>query len=305
MQTSNTDLWQRITVTTRGLKNDDFTVHEGVLDAASVRITIVDKQLAEQTEFRAAFRTDIEQLQQLNHPSIATTLGWGEHSGTIFYVNQINQCVPVQQLLQQHTLTWEEFIDVAWQISSALQHVHNAGLTHGHLDHHAILIDDALRISVCDFGLYRWIQQTRHPNIVPMFPDAAHDDIVQLGNLLNWLIQQISEEAISQAQSEVTDIQNLIQLSCDSTNDVTARDFQGHLGDLLLQDTADVIDMVDHREGQQTSRRSIVDELFDDEDQFKASQTNAVQLPNQPDYIVAGLILALVGLIAVLMIFTR
>lgn len=301
MPIQNTDLWKQITFATLVRETDDFRVHEGVLDDSPVRITTLTKRLAEKPEFRAAFRTDIRQLQQLDHTSIPATIDWGEHDGTIFYVTEVGDKFPLSQLVEQRTLTWEEFVDIAWQISSALQHVHNAGFTHGHLDQTSILIDDALRICVCDFGLHRWIQQTQNPEMVLLFPDAAQKDIVQFGVLLDWLICQIPDAVADRIRPKIADIQNLIHLSRDPRNDVMARDFQGHLGDLLLQDTGDVIDMVDHREGQQTSRRSIVDELFDDEDQFTSNQPEDLELPNKPDYIVAGLILALVGMIAVLL----
>lgn len=301
MPTQNSELWNQITFGKLIRETDDFSVQEGVLDGTPIRITTLKKSLADQPEFRAAFRTDIQQLQQLDHSSIAATIDWGEHNGTIFYVTTTDSGVPLQLFLQQHELKWEEFVDIAWQISSALQHVHNAGFTHGNLDQQSILIDDALRISVCDLGLHRWIKQAKQPDNVPLFPDAAQADLVDFGVLMEGLISQIPEEVTLRLHSQVADIEDLIKLSQDPRNNVMARDFQGHLGDLLLQDAGDVIDMIDHREGQQTSRRSIVDELFDDEDQFKSNQHQELTLPNKPDYVVAGLILGLVGLIAVLL----
>lgn len=297
----NTQLWDQITFGKLVWETDSFTIHEGLIDASEVRITTLSNQLSEQPKFRAVFRTDICQLQQLNHASIASIVDWAEHAGTIFYVTETGSGVPLQQFLEQHSLKWEEFVDIAWQISSALQHVHNAGFTHGGLHQESILIDKALRIGVCDFGLQRWIQSAKNNNVASLFPDAAQADLDQLGKLLEWLIIQIPEDVRQRLTPQIADIKGLIQLSSDPHNDVMARDFQGHLGDLLLQDSGDVIDMIDHRQGQQTSRRSIIDELFDDEDQFKKNDSEDVALPNQPDYIVAGMILAFVGLIAVLL----
>ncbi|MEP3478095.1 MAG: protein kinase [Fuerstiella sp.] len=301
MPNQTTDLWNRITLEALVRETEDFRVYDGSLDLAPARITILTKHLVEQSAFRAAFRTDIRQLQQLDHPNIASTIDWGEHDGAIFYVNQSEGKFALDLFLEQHVLTWEEFVDIAWQISSALQHVHNAGFTHGNLEPSSVLIDDALRMNVCDFGLHRWIRQSQHPEIVPLFPDAAQQDIVQFGDLLDWLMKKITSDATDQIRPEVADIKNLIRLSTDPRNNVMARDFQGHLGNLLLQDTGDVIDMVDHRQGQQTSRRSIVDELFDDETEFLSQRLKDLKLPNQPDYLVGGLILALVGIIATLL----
>lgn len=301
MAIQTTDLWNRITLETLVRETEDFRVHEGTLDAAPARITILTKHLSEQSAFRAAFRTDIRQLQQFDHTSITSTIDWDEHDGAIFYVTQSEGKFPLTLFLEQHQLTWEEFVDIAWQISSALQHVHNAGFTHGHLDQSSVLVDDALRVNICDFGLHRWIKQSQPPEIVPLFPDAAQQDIVQFGQLLDWFMEQISSEATDQIRPEVADIKSLIRLSQDPRNNVMARDFQGHLGDLLLQDTGDVIDMVDHRQGQQTSRRSIVDELFDGESEFLSPRPKNLELPNKPDYLVGGLILVLVGAIATLL----
>lgn len=302
MPIPNTDLWNRISFAKLVRETDDFQVHLGFLDAASVRITTLSKRLSEQPEFRAEFRTDIRQLQQLKHTSIAATIDWGEHDGAIFYVTEVGSGIPLEDFLQRHTLKWEEFVDIAWQISSALQHVHNAGFTHGALHQDSILIDDSLRISVCDFGLHRWIQKVHHSTLVSLFPDAAQSDLEQFSNLLERLICQIPDDVTDRLLLQINDIKDLIRQSRDPRNEVMARDFQGHLGDLLLQDTGDVIDMIDHREGQQTSRRSIVDELFDDENQFKSINPDKLTLPNKPDYIVAGLILMLLGLVTLLLV---
>lgn len=271
------------------------------MNDAPVRVTTIKNHLADRPEFRSTFRTDIQHLQSLEHANIAETTAWGEHAGTILYVTQNDGQVSIEKFLALHTLTWEEFVDIAWQISSGLQHMHNAGFTHGRLHRDSILMDDALRVSITEFGLHRWIKQAQMPAMVPLYQDAARADLDDFGILIEWLISQLPEDVVSQQQVKIAEIRSLIKQCSDVRNDVLARDFQGLLGDLLLQDTGDVIDMIDHREGQQTSRRSIVDELFDDEDQFKSSRHDDVELPNTPDYIVAGLILGLVLLITILL----
>lgn len=302
MPAQNIDLWDRLQFGSLIRETDEFSVHEAMWNGAPVRVTTIEKQLADRPEFRATFRTDIQQLQSLEHANIAETLDWGEHAGTILYVTQTDDRICLEKFLALHPLTWEEFVDIAWQISSALQHMHNAGFTHGKLTRDAILIDDALRITISEFGLHRWIKQVQSPMMVPLYQEATQADLDDFGILIEWLIDQLPEDTTSQQQSKIADIRSLIEESSDVRNNVMARDFQGLLGDLLLQDTGEVIDMIDHREGQQTSRRSIVDELFDDEEQFKSSRRQDVEHPNTPDYVVAGLILGLVLVVTILLV---
>lgn len=301
MQAQNIDLWDRLKFGNLVRETNEFSVHEATMNLAPVRVTTIKSHIADRPEFRAVFRTDIQQLQSLEHANIAETTDWGEHEGCILYVTRINDLVSLEKFLSLRVLTWEEFVDIAWQISSALQHMHNAGLTHGNLRRHSILIDETLRISISEFGLQRWIKQVQMPEVVPLYQDAAQSDLDDFAVLIEWLISRLPEEATSRQQLKIASIRSLIEQSSDVRNGVMARDFQGLLGDLLLQDTGDVIDMIDHREGQQTSRRSIVDELFDDEDQFKSSKRADVDLPNTPDYVVAGLILGLVVLVTILL----
>ena len=63
-------------------------------------------------------------------------------------------------------------------------------------------------------------------------------------------------------------LQRLLARVCQllqSNSILSARDFQGRLGELLIGDEDDTIDLVDQRGQSYRSSRSIVDELFDDE----------------------------------------
>jgi len=68
----------------------------------------------------------------------------------------------------------------------------------------------------------------------------------------------VSPDQVKAMDELIADLDN-------SSSTMTARDVQGRLGRMLLEFAGDSIAMVDERNGQQLSRRSIVDELFDDE----------------------------------------
>lgn len=300
VQTQNTELWNRIQLEERLLETDQFCVHSGTYEARSVWVTVIQPTLANSSLFRSAFRTDIERLEQLEHAGIASVFLWGEHDEAIFYLSPAESQVRLDRFLTTRQLSWDEFVDIAWQIASAVQFAHNSGITHGQLSLPYFVVDDALRVQVIGFGIRTWIHASEDAD-PPHFQDLMQTDVLDLGKLLEVLMSGVSESELRPRSRHLEDIRQLILDSQNVANNITARDFQGHLGDLLLNDSGDVIDMVDQRAGQQTSRRSIVDELFDDEETFQSFHQNSQEAPNQPDYIVAGLILALIAVIASLL----
>ena len=62
----------------------------------------------------------------------------------------------------------------------------------------------------------------------------------------------------------------------DTHSILSARDFQGRLGELLIGGEDDKIDLVDQRGQSYRSSRSIVDELFDDERHGSESTSKAL-----------------------------
>ncbi|MCA9048527.1 MAG: hypothetical protein KDA89_07350, partial [Planctomycetaceae bacterium] len=113
------------------------------------------------------------------------------------------------------------------------------------------------------FGVRRWVAMTEG---VPQLSFAAWaaTDLQALGKIIRRTgtfpaaagDPSFSDEVNVRMERLLTD------LECPSS-EMLAREVQGRLGDMLLLISGESIEMVDQRDHQRLSRRSIVDELFD------------------------------------------
>lgn len=232
-----------------------------------VRLTRISKALSESPAFRAAFRKDEVSLSNLHHANILQLLFRGEDNGQLFYVTEMPEGVSLAIGLQRgQTFSWDDFTDIGWQIASALQHAHNLGVAHGLLTPESIMVSEELRAQVAGFGLYRWIAAaTASVDEDFSWSALARRDLIALGKILSTILERVHPDTESAAdEQQVADMRDLIQTLREPPLNFTARDVQGRLGNMLLQVSGDSIEMIDDRKGQGLSRRSIVDELFDE-----------------------------------------
>ena len=271
-----------------------------------VRLTLFYEEVSESSRFRAAFRKDQPSLGSMHHPHLLSPIAWGEDGGRLYYVTEHPPGDSLaDRLADDRSITWDEFIDLCWQIASALQHAHNVGLTHGHLTTSLIDVTDEIRCKVMGFGLYRWIAAATPGDVAERsFAEQAIHDLTELGHILEAVFHSLTPEAMRDVdQDQVTSMTDLINDLQNPAPDLLARDVQGRLGNMLLQESGESIKMVDHREGQHLSRRSIVDELFDDPRSVQSirpvvpgTKTSASSGPLVRMIIIVGAVVLLAGL---------
>ncbi|MEO2026704.1 MAG: protein kinase [Fuerstiella sp.] len=231
---------------------------------AHLRLTLFSPEMSASAGFRAAFRKDQTTLRQAPHDNVPVMLFWGEDDGQLFCVTEMPGGIPLSERLDAaEELSWDELTDIGWQIASVLQHAHNRGLSHGALTTSSVYVARGVRVSVTDFGVQRWLTSSKG---TVSFAASAAQDLREVGQLLKAAFDRtLKSSDVSVAPDQVQAMNELITDLDQSRSTLTARDVQGRLGRVLLAVAGDSISIVDERNGQQLSRRSIVDELFDDE----------------------------------------
>ncbi len=232
--------------------------------AADLRVTLFSARMSSSTGFRAAFRKDHTTLSEAPHENVPVMLFWGEDDGRLFCVTEMPRGIPLSERLDAaQRLSWDELTDIGWQIASVLQHAHNRGLSHGSLTTSTVYVSEGVRVSVTDFGVQRWLSSSESTD---SFAQSAAQDLRNAGQLLMVASDRMLKNSdVAVASDQVRALNELIADLDQSSSTMTARDVQGRLGRMLLEVAGDTISIVDARDGQQLSRRSIVDELFDDE----------------------------------------
>ena len=269
-------------------------------DGADRHLVLFEPEISADAGFRAAFRKDLPILSALNHPHLLRPLEWSELDGRLYYVTDVPEGQTLSEISADGSKrTTEDCIDIGWQLASALQHLHNAGLVHGHPTTDSVRIADPLRIQLTDAGRHRWVRQTEDKTAADAsLAELAREDLRGFGKIMDGLLTD-ADSGVSNGDRQHAELVSLISDLTSPGPDLLARDVQGRLGNLLLDAAGDSIEMIDHREGQQLSRRSIVDELFDDTDMTDFPSHKAAASPTTSDrslipLLIAALIIAVV-----------
>ena len=252
--------------------------------STEVRLTHLTAEISNSPRFRAAFRKDEASLQALHHTNVSPLLFWGEDGGVLFYATERPDGESLNQRLGKGLrFQWDEFTDIGWQIASALQHAHNRGMTHGRLTLDSVIVSKELLAIVVGFGLYHWIAAATTELRTPAtFRQLVKQDLIDFGNLLTTMLDAVDLKSEPPTHvNQLAEVQSLLTRLKEPPEDFTARDVQGRLGDMLLKAAGDSIEMIDDREGLGLSRRSIIDELFDDVAK-PADVTLPASIPSKP-----------------------
>lgn len=241
-----------------------YTAHRPE-QAAPCRLVVFTPEISANQDFRAAWRHDTELLRRLPHDGLPGLLDTGDRDGVVYFATETAAGLTLQDYLNAHQLSWDEIADLGWQAASVIQHLHNSGVVHGSIDDRSVRITEQLRISLLDPGVARWILAADEPAAAGNLSALYRDDLLSLGRLLNQLASAGSTD--ESTSSEIPEQWwSLISDLSDSSTDrfpVTAREVQGRLGAILLEDSGESMDVVADRTAPGRGDRSIVDELLD------------------------------------------
>ena len=247
-----------------------------------VRLTVFSSDMSQRPEFRRALKTDRAMLSMLMHQSIVKFLGSGESDGQLFLWTEDCEYESLgEQLEQERTFSAEDVIEIGWQVCSALQQSHNLGLAHGGLTLDAVLLSDNMQAIVVDFGVARWLNaaaassesSSDGPALITISALASRveveRDLNSLAAILSRLLQAVTDTSEVTESGKVSTKVALERLLARVTSSnpalrpVSAREFQGRLGEILIGTEDDSMPLVDQRKSTTTSKRSIVVELFE------------------------------------------
>jgi serine/threonine-protein kinase len=136
-----------------------YLAHQLVLDRM-VALKLLVPELAENSEFRDRFLRESRLASSLDHPSIVPVFDAGEVDGRLYISMRYIEGGDLGQLLEPKVpLETARTLSLLAPIADALDAAHAKGLVHGDVKPSNILVDDAGRAYLADFGLSRRLSE--------------------------------------------------------------------------------------------------------------------------------------------------
>ncbi len=121
-----------------------------------VAVKILRSEFTDDEEFVKRFRVEAQAAASLSHPNIVSIYDVGHDGNTHYIVMEYVDGITLKQYIaQKGVLPWREAVNIAIQISSALEQAHKNNIVHRDIKPHNILITKEGIAKVTDFGIAR------------------------------------------------------------------------------------------------------------------------------------------------------
>jgi tetratricopeptide (TPR) repeat protein/predicted Ser/Thr protein kinase len=103
----------------------------------------------------ARLAREAQALAKLNHPNVVTVYDVGEYEGQVFVAMEFVRGTTLRAWLDAQPRSWSDVVRVFAAAGRGLAAAHEVGLVHRDFKPDNVMIDDAERVRVMDFGLAR------------------------------------------------------------------------------------------------------------------------------------------------------
>ncbi len=118
-----------------------------------VALKILSPEFAEDRDRMNRFILEARSASALNHPNIITIHEIGEIDGTHFIATEYIEGETLKTLLERSALSLKTTLEIALQISSALDAAHRAGIVHRDIKPDNVMVREDGIVKVLDFGI--------------------------------------------------------------------------------------------------------------------------------------------------------
>lgn len=126
-----------------------------------VALKVLPQEFAQDPDRLARFRREAKCLATLDHPNIVTIHSVEEDGGVHFFTMALVQGSTLGDIIPDGGMDAQRLFEIAQPIAEALAAAHDKGITHRDLKPGNIMISEAGRLKILDFGLAKVQQGSR------------------------------------------------------------------------------------------------------------------------------------------------
>ncbi len=121
----------------------------------NLALKVLRPERAFEWEVTQRFLREAKAAGRLTHPNIVIIYDVGEDSGRAFIAMELLTGVPLNRLIKEKRVSFDDAINFAMQIAEALNYAHGEGVVHRDIKPSNIIITDEKQVKITDFGIAR------------------------------------------------------------------------------------------------------------------------------------------------------
>ncbi len=166
---------------------------------------------AQEPEALKRFQREARAVSTLNHPDICTLYDIGEHEGEPFLVLELLEGQSLKERLQAAPLPSGEVVDLALQITGALEAAHAKGIVHRDIKPGNIYLTSTGHAKILDFGLAKLLTEPRGAEEAAGggLPLPGEETITRTGATMGTVAYMSPEQARGEEVGARTDLCSL------------------------------------------------------------------------------------------------
>ena len=121
--------------------------------AERVAVKVLKAELSRRPDMVRRFRSEMKAAQRVRHPNVCRIFGAGEEGGRLYVCMELVAGTDLRTLLREQRLPPEQAFQVALDVASGLQALHDAKIVHRDLKALNVMVDDKGKAKLMDFDV--------------------------------------------------------------------------------------------------------------------------------------------------------